>query len=474
MRPSRVAAALAPGLLSACVEYNLGSKDARDPKPFLEVWPEIVDFGALDGGGQGAAALTLANTGEGTLTIASLSLEGPGAFTLSTAGTALALEPGQRTEALLTYTPWSVDDEGLVRVTSDDPLQPEVEVPLYGALDVPLLVFSPDPLDFGAVPVGEQATEPLAVTNAGAADLVITGMMVLGDEFTADLPALPLTLAPGASEALPVTFGAAVEGAFEGRLWAESNAGGGSDSVLLQGQGSDGPIAVCWADPDEVSSHDETVDWVGSESYDPTGAAIVDYTWTLLSRPNGSSATMPAGGADRDGFEWDLAGMYVAVLTVENEHGQTSLPCYATLEAVPSDTLWVEMFWEHQGDDMDLHLLAPGGSKWTSLDCHWKNCVGTGLDWGMPVETTDDPSLDLDDIPGTGPENIRVEEPEDGEFTVLVHDYGSSRYKAANAVTVNIYVGGELVWSDTRELEGEEGWESFATVSFPSGVVTPL
>lgn len=252
---------------------------------------------------------------------------------------------------------------------------------------------------------------------------------------------------------------------------------GGSGADSGGDQGSRSPIARCDVTPDKVRPIVETAVWVGSESSDPNGEAIVDYSWTLVERPAGSSAGMPSGASsDRSGFETDLAGEYVGQLVVTNESGLRSEPCEAVLEAEPVEALWVELFWEHSGDDMDLHLLAPGGTLETDTDCYYMNCVPTfgGLDWGVSGVSYDDPSLDLDDINLTGPENINIESPADGLYTVVVHDHTSQTFTAGNPVTVNIYLDGGLVWTDTRVITDEDTYTEFALIDVATGSVESL
>jgi len=238
----------------------------------------------------------------------------------------------------------------------------------------------------------------------------------------------------------------------------------------------DSPVAVCDVTPNPVTPPFETATWLGEESYDPQGATLTEYKWALSSQPAGSSATMAGGNqANRAGFAADLAGEYVATLTVTTMDGRVSEPCEVTLESIPAEDLWIEMYWTESGDDMDLHLLRPGGALESDNDCYFANCTttwGGGLDWGVGGDPNDDPSLDLDDIYNTGPENINIADPENGKFMVYVHDYPGSSYNPANTVTVNIYMGGTLEFTDTRAIAGEDSYNKIAEINWTAGTIT--
>ncbi len=238
------------------------------------------------------------------------------------------------------------------------------------------------------------------------------------------------------------------------------------------------PIAVCDVSPNPVQPPTESATWDGSASYDPDGIPLTRYDWTLIAQPSGSTMSIGGSGAVRGGFVPLLGGTYTGQLVVTNEAGIESNPCTIDLEAVPEEDLWVEMYWTRSGDDMDLHMLAPGrgmSDKESSWDCYYANCDGTrGLEWGASG-TADNPFLDLDDIPGTGPENINIDAPEStGSYTVFVHDYPGSSYTGGNDVTVNIYIDGALLYTDTKTISGENSYTQFATIDYATRTVTPL
>ena len=183
------------------------------------------------------------------------------------------------------------------------------------------------------------------------------------------------------------------------------------------------------------------------------------------------------GIADRMGFKPDLAGTYTMQLVVENDRCLLSEPCTVTINAGPSENLWIEMHWTHGGDDMDLHLVKDNGAFESDDDCFYENCIpgdqGSILDWGEEGEL-DDPRLDLDDIDGVGPENINIAEPADGLYTVFVHDFPSSLYTGENEVSVRIHLDGEVVYEGVKVISGEDTYTPFAMIEWPSREVQAI
>ena len=369
----------------------------------------------------------------------------------------------------------------------DNTINPIKDPPAEGT---PKIQVDPSPIDFGVVPAGESTAQIATLSSLGDATLNITAMQVgEGRETFTLLEPIIGSFEPNSFAEITITYssdGSETTGDLQilsndpanpnlrvpllagAEVIVDTGDSGDTDPSLSQ------PVAVCSVDPGEVLAIHESADWVGNSSYDTDGGSIVSYSWTLYSAPAGATATMPGGTANRRGFTPDVAGEYVGELIVTDNDGLVSEPCYATLNATAGDGLWVEMFWTNSGDDMDLHLLDDGGALATDSDCYYANCTWGGLDWGVRGNTSDNPMLDLDDIPGTGPENVNISSPDRGTYTVYVHDYPGSAYIGRNDVTVNVYFASRLVWTDTRNINSEGCYEPFVEVTSPGGTATSL
>lgn len=471
MRPVAITALV---LLGACQDYNLqGQKPAEDGEAAIDVSPEQLGFPDVGMGETDAKNFTITSVGDVALEVTDLFLDTATAFSWAFPNgesLPLLLDPGASADVAITYTRETDADTDLAHVLSNDLLLADAQVLLNGGEAVAVLELDPPSWNAGAVVVGDTTSAFIDVMSVGGTAAVVDSITINGDGFSGTWEStLPVTLEPGEELRVEVSFTPPDVGVYTGELVVDSS-NAGQVVAPLNGEGAGGPVAVCYADPSTVDANSQSTTFFGADSYDTGGRAIVTYDWTFVSIPSGSSAVMPAGTANRR-FTPDLAGTYVAQLVVTNDLGQVSEACETELEAVPEQDLWIEMFWVHSGDDMDLHLLRPGGTLRSQNDCYYAN---TNPDWGTRGDPVDDPALDLDDIPGTGPENININEPENGTFTVYVNDYPGSSYSPGNDVTVNIYVAGVLAWSDTRTISGENADEAFAEIEWPSGVVTGL
>ncbi|MFN7146452.1 MAG: choice-of-anchor D domain-containing protein [Myxococcota bacterium] len=466
---------LALSVLGCTPDYDLGKVEpSEDGGPQIEVSPSTLYFGSAEEGTELAQTFTITSVGDTVVTVSDVTIEGPDVFTLTSFAPS-RLAPGESSDVVVTYTATGGEDVGQALVTSEDADSPHIVVLNGGGL-VPELTIDPAAHDFGYVEAGSTDEATFTLTNTGGATLDISAISTTESVFAWAGDAVGTALEPGESTTVTVTYAPTDGSSWSGFLQVGSTDLRGVQEAALTGSGAvDQPIAVCEATPDTVEAIRESTTWRGNESYDPSGAAITDYAWTLVSAPSGSTARMPSGtGPNRSGFTPDVVGTYLAELVVTNEFGERSEPCTASLEAIPGGDLWIEMFWTRSGDDMDLHLLSPTGSLESNQDCYYANCTYGGLDWGTRGDSSDNPSLDLDDIPGTGPENINIDDPQSGTFSVYVHDYPGSVYEGNNDVTVNIYIGGLLEWTDTRNINREDYYEPFAEIDWPAGTVTSL
>jgi hypothetical protein len=187
-----------------------------------------------------------------------------------------------------------------------------------------------------------------------------------------------------------------------------------------------------------------------------TGAA--SYRWELVSGPRGGTVTFGSPTSARTTFTSVIVGVYTVRITVTDASGRTAT-CTTTV-TLQGHGLRVELVWDTGTmapvtagrTDLDLHLHNRLATNWFDdpNDCFYANRAPR---WDVRGSTADDPSLDIDNVYGFGPENIRVDAPvvTSQTYSVGVHYFfGDVRSNA----TVRIYCGDVLVGTYNRALNG--------------------
>jgi hypothetical protein len=158
------------------------------------------------------------------------------------------------------------------------------------------LVIAPVPLAFHHVPNGTMATLQLGLANTGKKNIVVSSATIVDTAFmfdggsgssafmfTVDTSALPLTLEPGMTAQLPVSFAPAMHGDFTGMLTITSDAS--TTPAVVELTGSSGyKVVLNWDAPVLTDGGDPAVGYnvyrgamVGGP-YTKINAAIVPVT----------------------------------------------------------------------------------------------------------------------------------------------------------------------------------------------------
>ena len=163
----------------------------------------------------------------------------------------------------------------------------------------------------------------------------------------------------------------------------------------------------------------------------------------------------------------DAAGNWQVQLRVTNSVGLTSPPDTCSFYAQPLENLHVELSWDTSNSDLDLHLIQ-GGSVFFDQqgDACWCN---RNPNWGGSG-SADDPQLTLDNLVGYGPENIKIAEPGNGDYTVKVH-YFEDKGGGLSTATVKVYLEGERepFWEGSRAMRSNEVWD-VGVIRWPQAV----
>ncbi len=216
------------------------------PTPRVDVSPTSLAFGAVEVAQTRRLNLTVSNLGTADLTLSQdVTIEPMGTpysvVNAPTSGT--TLRPMDLSTFQVEFAPTQVGiaPAAEVVVRSNDPTTPTVRVPITGEgtmQALPAIFVNPNPIAFGGVPRGTQASRSVLVRNDGTAPLVLNLVRLTnnaGGRFTLPSPPAAMTsLNPGASTMFSVDyFDNGVVASYNGTLEIQSNDPGGNVNVPI-------------------------------------------------------------------------------------------------------------------------------------------------------------------------------------------------------------------------------------------------
>ena len=126
------------------------------------------------------------------------------------------------------------EEETLLTITSDDPVNPSVDIIALGVGAIPQQTLSTSSIDFGIVQISESRLDTFYVRNIGSVRFPIVIIPPTVEAFSVDTTAA--LLEPGDSLAIAITFAPPTEGTFSDIIIVSNLAS--SDTVTLFGNGA--------------------------------------------------------------------------------------------------------------------------------------------------------------------------------------------------------------------------------------------
>ncbi len=482
-----------------------GDTQTGEEGPKLVVDSRVV-FDSVAPGSRASQRVPLANEGAEPLAIEEVELTGSSQFTVTVAvdqstggegdaGAGGAPDPdldepisaldnsslsaGESVDLRVYFEP--EDDqpaEADLEISSDAPARSETVVSISGNLGSPCLETNVgSELDFEQVSTDGTATRTVSIENCRsiASDLVVQNIELTDDAggaFGLREDSLPDEISDGMGYTLEdderltfvVEFAPSDLQSYNGKLRIDSNDPAAQTreiDVVGRGVDSDCPTAEATASVAGGGASGTQIDtrplatitFDGTASSYPNGS-IDRYEWSIIDRPADSTAHLtPGANSAQPEMFLDLAGQYTVELVVYAD-GQQNCGDRALIEidATPEQDIHVQLVWNTPGDpdqsdssgtDMDLHYLHSTGTAWNQApwDVFWNN---DEPDWGTQGDSSDDPSLDVADGDGAGPEILNHDNPSsDPTYTVGVYYFDANGYGPSYA-TVRIYLEGTL------------------------------
>ena len=409
----------------------------------------------------------------------------------------LSIKPSNSADFEVKFCP--ADDkkkQGQIKFIGNDSSAPSLTVQANSS--VPCIQVLPPTMNFGGAIPGSESPMDLTIKNCGSQELVVTDFVLTEDtqdanqEFFIDQTPLAATgkvkAPPPISAQNPLVLGinefAAVTVKYAPADISKENTPDTGEitvvssayvqpKVKLSGIGVEQtcPIAKIKVAEGEEVVPQTNLHLNGSSSLAPGGGTIKKYKWTVKQPTGSNQPLLPSATFPNPTLQANTAGEYEFCLEVWDQNDVKScVPACTTVLVIPNNAIHVELLWDTPSDpdqtdtgpaagaDLDLHFAHPlaaaldidcdkSGDPWFSnpWDAFWFN---PNPAWGA-APISDDPSLDLDDTDGAGPENVNLDSPqgsasEAAQYSVGVHYWNDHGFGKSYA-TARIYVLGKQV-----------------------------
>jgi hypothetical protein len=254
------------------------------------ITPTSLSFGNVSLGTSQRLTATLTNSGGSSVTISQAAASGTG-VSLTGLSIPLTLGPGQSTAFQITFAPTSAGAvTGSIMLVSTA-ANSNLTIAVTGAGVSPgSLTASPTTIAFGSVQVGGSQSQSATLTNSGGTSLTVSQATTTGTGFTLSALSVPLTLAPGQSTPVTVTFAPQSGGNSSGNIALAST--GGTLNVPLTGSGL--TAGSLGASPGSVSFGNVQV-----------GSSLIK----VVTLTNGGSSSVNISQASASGTGFSLTGI---------------------------------------------------------------------------------------------------------------------------------------------------------------------
>jgi len=196
--------------------------------------PTSLKFGSVTLGQLEPQLVTVANVGTTSATISSVNVNGS-EFSVSGLSLPVTITAGQSIALNVTFAPTVTGWTGGKVTFISNASNPTLQLPVGGSgVTSEALSATPATLSFGQVAIGGSSTLSVVLTNTRAWKENLTAFQIAGTGYSVSGPVLPVTLGPGQSVTVAVTFTPQAAGVEGGGLLVS----GPSLNIPLTGTGS--------------------------------------------------------------------------------------------------------------------------------------------------------------------------------------------------------------------------------------------